>query len=366
VRSIESIWTGDSATSIATRSLLLPFAALYRAGSGVRNWMYDRALFASDESRIPVVSVGNISVGGTGKTPFAAWIARQLTERGASPAVILRGYGGDEAQVHRLLNPNVRIMVSPSRIDGIRRAAEKGADLAVLDDAFQHRRARRDEDVVLVSADAWTDTQRILPAGPWREPLSALNRASLIVIARKAAGTTRVDAASEAIRRAAPSIPQATLRFGLDKVHRVSRAPGKSGIAAEATTDLGSFTGKSVIAVAAIGDPDAFFAQLEQRGVSVERAAFPDHHQFTVTDVDNLARRAARVDGVLCTLKDAVKLGELWPPTATSLWYVSQSIVLESGASEIEQLLTRIYSLTGQRDKRETTQPYRPQDQTPT
>jgi tetraacyldisaccharide 4'-kinase len=366
VRGIESIWTADSAASVAARALLLPFAALYRAGSDVRNWMYDRALIASEESRIPVVSVGNISVGGTGKTPFASWIARQLAERGASPAIVLRGYGGDEPQVHRLLNPDVQIMVSPSRIDGVRRAAEQGADVAVLDDAFQHRRARRDEDIVLVSADAWTDTQRILPAGPWREPITGLNRASLIIIARKAAGTTRVDAASEIIRHAAPTVPQATVRFALDKVHRVSRALDTSGTAAERTTDLESFAGKRVIAVAAIGDPAAFFAQLEQRGLSVEGAPFPDHHQFTAADVDNLARRPARVDAVFCTLKDAVKLRDLWPATATTLWYVSQSIALERGTSEIEQLLTRILSLTGQREKRDTTRPQRPPDQNPT
>lgn len=366
MRGIESIWRGDSTASIAARALLAPFSVGYRFGSDVRNWMYDRSLLAVEESRIAVVSVGNISVGGTGKTPFAAWIARQLAERGASPSVVLRGYGDDEPQVHRLLNPNVQIMVSPSRTEGIRRAAERGADVAVLDDAFQHRRVRRDEDVVLVSADAWTDSQRILPAGPWREPISGLNRASLIIIARKAAGTARVDAASEVIRRAAPGVPQATLRFGLDKLHRVSRALDKSGTANETTTDPGSLAGKRVIAVAAIADPDAFFAQLEQRGVSVEGAPFPDHHQFTAADVDNLARRAARVDAVLCTLKDAVKLGVLWPATTTPLWYVSQSIALERGASEIEQLLTRILSLTGQREKRETTRPYRPQDQTPT
>jgi tetraacyldisaccharide 4'-kinase len=366
VRGIETVWTGESPAFIATRALLLPFAALYRASSDTRNWMYDRGLLATEHSDIPVVSIGNISVGGTGKTPFAAWIARRLTELGASPAIVLRGYGDDEPQVHRLLNPDVPIIVSPSRVDGITRAAMQGATVAVLDDAFQHRQVRRDEDIVLLSADAWTDNQRILPAGPWREPLSALTRASLIVITRKAVGTMRADTVSEVIHRAAPTVPRATLRFALDKLHRVSARVDPSGAPGETVRELGSLTGRTVLAIAAVGDNAAFFAQLEQHGILIERASFPDHHQFTAEDTARLAHRAAHAEAALCTLKDAVKLGDLWPAGSTPLWYVSQSIALEGGASEIERALIRILTIAGQREKRETTRPHRPQDQNPT
>jgi tetraacyldisaccharide 4'-kinase len=346
LRAVESIWTGDTRVSSGARTMLVPLSALYRVGSGVRNWMYDVSLLKSEKSRVPVVSVGNLSVGGTGKTPFSAWIAKQLTARRASPAIVLRGYGNDEPQVHRILNPNVKIIVAPSRVDGIRLAVEQRANCVVLDDAFQHRQARRDEDIVLVSADAWTDHQRLLPAGPWREPLSALSRASLVVITQKSADAKRAKAASDAIRQAAPAVHQAIVRFELENIHCISGTLETLGPPPQTKTQLNALAGSSVLAVAAIGDTDAFFSQLEQRGLRVERAPFPDHHQFTPADVGILSRRAARVDAVLCTLKDAVKLGAAWPASATPLWYVSQSIVLESGASEMEAILTRILSLT--------------------
>lgn len=319
--------------------------------------MYDRELLASEESRVPVISVGNISVGGTGKTPFTAWIAKQLTDRGASPAIVLRGYGDDEPQVHRLLNPNVRIIVSPSRVDGIKRAGDQGADSVVLDDAFQHRHAKRSEDIVLVSADTWTPHQRLLPAGPWREPLSSLGRASLIVITRKAVDSSKVKAVSDAIRRAAPGVPQASIHFGLDRVHRVSAVSGTSNAARESIRELRSLAGKRALAIAAIADTTAFFAQLEQHGLSIEQVSFPDHHQFTTSDVAQLLPRANRVDAVVCTLKDAVKLGAFWPAASTPLWYVSQSIAQENGESEIEAVLARILARIGQHENRDTTRP---------
>ncbi|HEY8165554.1 MAG TPA: tetraacyldisaccharide 4'-kinase [Gemmatimonadaceae bacterium] len=366
MRGVESIWSHDSAASFAARALLSPFAVLYRAGAGMRNWMYDRELLASEESPVPVISIGNISVGGTGKTPFSAWIAKQLIDRGASPAVVLRGYGDDEPQVHRLLNPNVRIVVSPSRVDGIKRAAEQGADSVVLDDAFQHRHAKRSEDIVLVSADTWTPHQRSLPAGPWREPLSSLARASLIVITRKAVDSAKVHAVSDAIRRVAPGVPQASVHFGLDRAHRVSAVSDASKGGREPIRDLRSLAGKRALAIAAIADTTAFFAQLEQSGLTIERVSFTDHHQFTTADVARLLRHANHVDAVVCTLKDAVKLGALWPAASTPLWYVSQSIAPENGESEIEAVLARILTRIGQQENRETTRPHRPLDQTPT
>lgn len=327
--------------------------------------MYDRTLMAAETADIPVISIGNISVGGTGKTPFAAWIARQLAERGSTPAIVLRGYGDDEPRVHRILNPNIKIIVSPSRVDGIRRAADQGADVAVLDDAFQHRRVQRHEDIVLVSADAWTHSFRLLPAGPWREPLSALSRSSLIVITSKASDTARADAVAEVVTRAVPDVPQARIRFALDRLQRVS--PARDLIdRKERTRTLDSIAGKRVLAVAAIADPEAFFAQLEQCRAAVDRAPFSDHHQFTAEDVAGLALRSATVDAVVCTLKDAVKLGDCWPAASTPLWYVSQSIDLESGATEIEQVLTRILTLAGERTRRERTRANRPPDQNPT
>ena len=165
---IESIWNGETPMSRAMRALLMPASAAYGIATGVRNALYDRGMLASTAAPIPVVSIGNLSVGGTGKTPVSAWMARQLVERGAHPAMVMRGYGEDEPRVHELLNPDVPVFVNPDRIRAVRDAASDGCDVALLDDGFQHRRIARLENIVLVNADRWHEPLRLLPAGPWR------------------------------------------------------------------------------------------------------------------------------------------------------------------------------------------------------
>ena len=157
MRSIaDSIWTGRGRNARAARLLLSPLEMAYRGVVSVRGWMYDSGLFPIEEFSVPVVSVGNLSVGGTGKTPVAAWIARTLTERGVKPGIVLRGYGGDETIVHERLNTGVPVVVASDRTRGIRAAIAQGVDVVILDDAFQHRRAARDADVLLVDADSWS------------------------------------------------------------------------------------------------------------------------------------------------------------------------------------------------------------------
>ncbi len=352
MRRVASLWSDQSPVAAGVRGLLIPFEIAFRGAAGVRNWMYDRSLLHSEKADIPVVSIGNISVGGTGKTPVAAWLVERLMERGASPAVVLRDYGDDEAEVHRLLNPLAVTVASPSRAAGIRRAAQQGADVAVLDDAFQHRGVRRDEDIVLVSADRWTSAQHLLPAGPWREPLSSLSRASLAIITRKAADASQVHAASAAISKIAPHLPQAVVRLELAMLHRVDGRSTASALSrSETRLSVTAWSGKRVVAVAAVGDPEAFYAQLESAGLSLERATFPDHHPFTASEVLRLANRGAPLAAVVCTLKDAVKLAPLWPAGSGPLWYVSQSISLESGTPEVERVLTRMLALSEQSRK---------------
>jgi tetraacyldisaccharide 4'-kinase len=295
----------------------------------VRGAAYDAREGA--ELPAPAVSVGNLTVGGTGKTPVAAWVASRLAARGARPAIVLRGYGDDEPRVHELLTPGAVVVASPDRVAGAREAVARGADVVVLDDAFQHRRARRDVDLVLVSADRWTGDTRLLPAGPFREPLAALRRASAIVVTRKAASPAAADRVAAAIGAAAPRVPVAIVALALDEL----RPWGGDG----AGRPLATLAGRRVLAVAAVGDPGAFFAQLGAAGAAVERAAFRDHHAFSSADAAALARRAEEVETIVCTLKDAVKLGPLWPRLAPPLWYVSQRVAVERGAEPLDALL---------------------------
>ena len=333
---LADLWTGRGKRARVSRAILSPLTRVYGAVVRGRGLLYDRGLLKAHDVSVPVVSVGNLTVGGTGKTPVAAWLARQLVERGANPAVVLRGYGGDETLVHRRLNESISVIACPDRVRGMRDAIAEAADIIVLDDAFQHRRAARDADIVLIDADTWTEGRRLLPAGPWREPLTAARRASLIIVTRKAASHDAVDAVKRALSVAAPRVVVTT----------VSLAPGElRSTATGQTMPLHALEGADVTAIAAIANPVAFFRQLTQLGAVVRPHAFPDHYAFTLRDARRLAASALASDFAVCTLKDAVKLESFWPPEAGSLWYVSQRLKVEDGKQHIDRLLNDLLAL---------------------
>ena len=333
-RAIERIWWGHAAAARVARAALLPLSAVYGGVVRVRGAMYDHGLLARHELPLPAVSVGNLSVGGTGKTPVASWIAGRLRDGGADPAILLRGYGGDEPLVHEQLSPGIGVFVGADRVAAARRAAASGADSLVLDDAFQHRRAGRDVDLVLVGAERWTGTVHVLPAGPWREPLSALARASMVLVTRKSAGSDVASAVADQLARRQPGLEVGTLALLPDAIVRYGT---------EERRPLEAVAGSTVLAIAGIGDPGAFLRQLEQRGIAAEPAVFPDHHAFTAAEIERLAARAERATLTICTLKDAVRLAPGWPRQAPPLWYVSQRVTVERGAGVLAALLDRIH-----------------------
>ena len=333
---LESLWTGSGRRARLSRAALAPIEGAYRAVIKGRTLLYDRGLLKAHDVSVPVVSIGNLTVGGTGKTPLAAWLARQLVDRGAHPAIVLRGYGGDEALVHQRLNETISVIESADRVRGIRDALAEAADIIVLDDAFQHRRAARDYDVVLIDADTWSDRRRLLPAGPWREPLSAVRRASLIIVTRKTSDRGVVTAVRNALANVAPRIPTASVLLSLGDLR--STTTGQS-------MPLHALDGADVTAIAAIAHPNAFFRQLTQLGAVVRPHSFPDHHAFSRRDAERLAQAAQASDFAVCTLKDAVKLESFWPPEAGSLWYVSQRLKVEDGKQHIDRLLDELLAL---------------------
>ena len=333
MRLVEEIWEGESATDHIVRAALLPFEGLYFGAVLLRGQLYDHGLLRSVKSPIPVVSVGNLTVGGTGKTPIASWVAQWLSEKKAKPAIVLRGYGGDEILVHQHLLPGVPVIADKNRAAGIRRAADEGATVAVLDDAFQHRRAARDADIVVVSADTWTGRVRLLPAGPWREPLEAIERASVAVITRKAATMEDAQDLAHAIARVAPKLPQTIVRLRMSGLVKATGDGEKRSLSA--------LSGRKVLAISAVGDPGSFIRQLTLLGAEVTPISYPDHHPFSADDASLVASRSNYFDFIVCTLKDAVKLRALWPAGGRSLWYVSQSLDMETGAANLGTLLGR-------------------------
>jgi tetraacyldisaccharide 4'-kinase len=337
----EYVWYGDAMAARALRTLLTPAAWMLGVIVGRRNARYDARTTSS--TALPVISVGNLTVGGTGKTPLAAWCVQQLRARGAHPAIVMRGVGDDEWRVHGALNPGVPVIVSPDRTAGLVVARTRGADCAVLDDAFQHRRAGRVADVVLLSADRWTGTTHLLPAGPFREPLASLRRAHVVVITVKAASSAQTDALLAAITRAAPTIPVAIARLVPDQIQlAVTLGAARGGPRNTFAHPASWLAGKEIGVVTAIGDPAAFEAQLVQMGATLRSVArFPDHHTFTPAEASRIAH-AAGSSGVLCTLKDAVKLAPCWPREAPPLWYLSQSVVVDRGAEVLDRVLVRL------------------------
>ncbi len=330
---VEEIWEGDNTAGRIARTALLPFEGLYRGVVAIRSQLYDRGILGSVRSSIPVISVGNLTVGGTGKTPVASWIARQLMDEVSKPAIVLRGYGADEIMVHQELLPGITVLADKDRPKGIRRAAAQGATVAVLDDAFQHRRAERDSDIVIISADSWTGRVRLIPAGPWREPLESIRRASLALVTRKAATIERAEEVSRAITRVAPGLAQASIRIRMSGLVAATNAGENQ--------DTSYLSGKNVLAVSAVGDPASFGRQLNQAGAAVTSISYRDHHAFSSENVKHIVQRSRDFDLVVCTLKDAVKLRSLWPASGPALWYVSQSLDVESGAAFINHLLER-------------------------
>ena len=332
-RWLERLWWGTGWGARLARAALAPASVVYRLGASIHRALYRLGILRARRLALPAISVGNLTVGGTGKTPVAAWIAARLIVGDAHPAIVMRGYGDDEPLVHERLNHNVPVVVSADRVRGTKRAVTLGADVVVLDDAFQHRRAARDADLVLISADRWGLASRLLPSGPWREPLSALRRASMVLVTRKAASRAAASAVADTIRHRFRGIPVGVAALALQELR---------GATGESTMPLEVLAGARVLAIVAIGDPSAFLRQLTATGATVRAAVFPDHHAYTHVEVARVVSMMTPGEIAVCTLKDAVKLAAHWPREAPPLWYVSQGVVVEEERDALDALLTRV------------------------
>ena len=326
----ERVWCAPGAAANVMRSVLWPVSVAFGAVTSARRALYDAGVLPTREAALPCVSVGNLTVGGTGKTPFAAWFAGRLHQR-ARAAVVLRGYGGDEAEVHRRLNPDVTVVALADRVVGVSMAKAGGAQVAVLDDAFQHRRISRVADIVLLSVEQLARPRRLLPAGPWRENLTAARTAHLVVLTRKSATTADTRAAQALVTSALPGVPTAVVYLAPKSLERANGG---------GSMPLESLRGTAVLAIAAIGEPELFKQQLGSAGARVTLVPFRDHYSYSAEDVRRLTDAAPDAIAV-CTLKDAVKLAPLWP-ASRALWYLSQQLVVEQGAEHIDRLCASV------------------------
>jgi tetraacyldisaccharide 4'-kinase len=290
-------------------------AALFGAIVRLRRAAYDRGLAPRTRVDVPVVSVGNLSTGGTGKTPFCAFAVHELERRGFRPGLLSRGYRSrgaelnDEGRLLARLCPGVPLVQDKDRRRGARELVAQGVDAIVLDDGFQHRQLARDLDLVLVDAtrpwglaarDGGEPVRALLPRGLLREPPSSLRRADAIVITRcEQAGPGALDALEAELESFAPGKPIAR------STHRPRAWRDERG----RESPLDALRGRDVRLVSALGHPAAFEASVRATGASVrEHRVFPDHHEHVARDLDGLA-----ADGcvLVTSAKDAVKLAPL-------------------------------------------------------
>lgn len=332
-RMIRWLWTSPRADARLARIALLPAAGVWWLGMTVRAWAFRVGLRASHRLPLPAVAVGNLTVGGSGKTPIAVWIAQHYAARHLTPGILLRGYGGgDEARVHARAVPEAVVVANPDRLAGARRAQQEGAQVLVLDDAYQRLDVRRDLNLVVMSAETTRAVRWPLPAGPWREGWGALDRADAAIVTRKRASR---EAALHLARRLAERVrgPVAVAHLGLRSLEGlVSGLPQAAGMLA----------GRRVVAAAAIADPDAFVAQLKAAGAAVQVATWKDHHEYDDDDVAWLVHASTRADHVVITAKDAVKLRHRWPAEAPEPLVAMLDLEWEQGGADILRLLDAI------------------------
>jgi tetraacyldisaccharide 4'-kinase len=324
-RLIRWLWTSRRVDARLARLALLPFAGVWRTAMVARNLAFDRGWIPVHELPLPAVGVGNLTVGGSGKTPIASWIAAHYAARGLVPGILLRGFGRDEVLVHRHQVPGARVVADPDRVAGAERALGQGAQVLVLDDAFQRRDVWRDYNIAVVSAETSRAVGWPLPAGPWREGLGALARADALIITRK-----RADSASahSLARKLGPGVrgPVGIIHLGVSRYE---------GLVSGRPIEASALEGKRVVAASAIADPDAFVAQTKATGAQVQVATWRDHHDFRDEDLAWLAKAARKADHVVVTQKDAVKLRDRWPASVPEPLVAVLDLIWENGEDAI-------------------------------
>jgi tetraacyldisaccharide 4'-kinase len=318
---LERVWYGDARGGF----LLRPLALLFALAGALRRWLYRSGRLRSLPSGRPVVVVGNLSVGGSGKTPLVAWLADALAAAGLRVGIVSRGYGGAGAGPLRVLattDPRLagdepvllarrtaaRVAIGRDRVAAAR-LVSADVDLILADDGLQHYRLARDLEILVLDGARRYGNGRLLPAGPLREPVARGRRAAFTVV-------NGGPVAGEEVAMTLVPVAVVELASG-------ARAP------------LASFAGRAVHALAGIGNPARFFATLRAAGLTVHEHPLPDHAALTPEDVrfdDGLP--------VLMTEKDAVKCGSF--PPAGLYWL---DVAAELPAVDAARILKRLLAL---------------------
>jgi len=317
--------------------LLLPFSGLYWLVITLRKYLFDRGFLRSHRAAAPVVVVGNITAGGTGKTPTVLWLAEELQKRGFKPGVVSRGYGGSHSGSSMRVEANSEakvvgdepvllarrgqcpVVVDPDRMRGADRLIADGGDVVISDDGLQHYRLQRDYEICVVDGTRGLGNRRLLPAGPLREQASRLEDVEQVLVNGELRGSEYVLTTAE----------QNAISFELvaTEARRLNGSLSRP---------LHRFAGATVHAVAAIGNPQRFFDLLRALDIQLIEHRFPDHALLESTDLE-----FGDDFDVFMTEKDAVKIGA---NMKDKYWYVPVDLSIDNvdAAPMLEQIESRI------------------------
>jgi tetraacyldisaccharide 4'-kinase len=323
-------------------SLLWPVSVPYAAAAHLRARAYQMGILKPRRLDGTVISVGNLTVGGTGKTPMVLWIAQRLLAEGKRVGILTRGYkGAKQSQTLTGTSDEVRLLkarlggqvpfgVGPNRYESGQRLAKEGVEWFVLDDGFQHLQLARDVNVVLIDATKPFGGGKVLPAGRLREPRSALGRADIVVITR-----SQHAAAVESVIRRYSAAPIFYAEPRLDEI-RIWRGAYPGEVDPQARI-------KKVFAFCGIGNPSAFVSNLQEWGFQVAgHKFFRDHHRYMQRDAREIERaaRAAGCEALICTEKDIFNLGDV-SFGELDLRYCAISMRVENGDEFWTEIMNR-------------------------
>jgi tetraacyldisaccharide 4'-kinase len=317
---IESCWYGGSAGAY----LLLPFAWLYGLITSIRRGLYKSGLMPSPKLPVPVVIVGNITVGGTGKSPVVAWLAQQLKSSGYNPAIVSRGYGGSHSGGPLFVDSSSNaeivgdeplmlaqitgcpVCVCADRVAAVNAVAKQGVNVVIADDGLQHYRLQRSVELVVVDGQRGFGNGKLLPAGPLRENLQRIDTADALLVNGGSAAIHGID-------------------FRLVAGDLISM----DGSEARA---LQEFAGQRVWGVAGIGNPERFYSMLSAAGLKVDPVPVEDHGKYPLESLLSI-----RNQPILMTQKDAVKYNASAPQNS---WYLPVEVEFaETDATNLLQLI---------------------------
>jgi len=317
------------------KALLFVFSLVYLFGVEFTKILHKIGILRTHRVNCRVVSIGNITMGGTGKTPLVELAAKRLKEKGKNAVVLIRGYGDDE---HKLLRENLKdakVLVGRDRVKNAKRAiAEFKPDVILLDDGFQHWRIKRDLDIVSINSRNPFGNGNIIPRGILREPLSSLKRADIFLV-NKVDSNSAQEAIIERLKKINPKADVFKCKYAPVSIYDFIQ---------DKKIDLREIKDKKVCALSAIADPEYFEKLLRNSGAIVESSfRFQDHHDYDKQELEEIIKKCkeSNIWAILTTQKDIVKIREIISKTEIPIY----ALQIEPKIDREDELIGRLYSV---------------------